>query len=104
MTERLPTQSSRAVISAASRSPASSDFGMSIRSNTTPRVRGSADPLASSPKSFRVEGPHPVLLERRQFGERAHPYGHVHRQHRAAPRNGRRTPGHSAGSDCAGGL
>jgi hypothetical protein len=29
-----------------------------------------------------------VLFVRRQFGERAHPYGHVHRQHRAAPRHG----------------
>ena len=44
MTEKLPAQSSRAVISAASRSPASSGFGIGIRSNTTPRVRGSADP------------------------------------------------------------
>jgi hypothetical protein len=52
MTEKLPGQSSRAVISAASRSPASSGFGIGIRSNTTPLVRGSADPLASSPKSL----------------------------------------------------
>ena len=52
MTEKLPAQSSRAVISAASRSPASSGFGIGIRSNTTPQVRGSADPLASSPKSL----------------------------------------------------
>ena len=44
MTEKLPVQSSRALISAASRSPASSGFGIGIRSNTTPRVRGSADP------------------------------------------------------------
>jgi hypothetical protein len=50
--EKLPAQSSRAVISAASRSPASSGFGIGIRSNTTPQVRGSADPLARSPKSL----------------------------------------------------
>jgi len=41
MTEKLPAQSSRALISAASRSPASSGFGIGIRSNTTPQVRGS---------------------------------------------------------------
>jgi hypothetical protein len=36
--------------------------------------------------------------------ERAHPYRHVHRQHRAAPRHGRRTAGQGSGRDCAGGL
>src|SRR5438105_12183402 len=45
----------------------------------------------------------PVLLERRQFGERAHPYRHVHRQHRAAPRHGWRTAGQGSGRDGAGG-
>jgi hypothetical protein len=55
MTEKLPTQSSGAVIRAASRGPASSGFGIGIRSNTTPQVRGSADRLASSPKSLSKE-------------------------------------------------
>jgi hypothetical protein len=49
-------------------------------------------------------GTAPVLFERRQFGERAHPYRHVHRQHRAAPRHGWRTAGHGSGGDCAGGI
>jgi hypothetical protein len=49
-------------------------------------------------------GTAPVLLERRQFGERAHPYGHVHRQHRTAPRHGWRTAGRRLGGDGAGGL
>jgi len=49
-------------------------------------------------------GTAPVLFERRQFGERAHPYGHVYRQHRAAPRHGRRTAGQGSGRDCAGGI
>jgi hypothetical protein len=40
----------------------------------------------------------------RQFGERAHPYGHVHRQHRAAPRHGWPTAGPDSGRDCAGGI
>jgi len=52
MTEKLPVQSSRALISAASRSPASSGFGIGIRINTTPQVRGSTDPRANSPKSL----------------------------------------------------
>src|SRR6516164_7803184 len=34
---------------------------------------------------YQGRGTAPVLLERRQFGERAHPF--VHRQHRAAPRH-----------------
>src|SRR6266404_5419887 len=53
---------------------------------------------------YQGRGTAPVLLERRQFGERAHPYGHVHRQHRAAPRHGRRTAGQGSGRDCAGGI
>jgi hypothetical protein len=44
------------------------------------------------------------FLERRQSGDRALPYGHVHRQHRAAPRHGRPPPGHGSGRDCAGGI
>jgi hypothetical protein len=35
---------------------------------------------------------------------RAHPHGHVHRQHRAAPRHGWRTAGQGSGRDCAGGI
>jgi hypothetical protein len=38
------------------------------------------------------------------FGERAHPQGHVHRQHRAAPRHGWRPAGQGSGRDCAGGI
>jgi hypothetical protein len=53
---------------------------------------------------YQGRGTAPVLLERRQFGERAHPYGHVHRQHRAAPRHGWRTPGQGSGRDGAGGI
>jgi len=53
---------------------------------------------------YQGRGTAPVLLERRQSGERAHPYGHVHRQHRAAPRQGRRTAGQGSGRDCAGGI
>ena len=49
-------------------------------------------------------GTAPVLLERRQFGDRALPHRHVHRQHRAAPRHRRRPPGHGSGRDRAGGL
>jgi hypothetical protein len=53
---------------------------------------------------IRVEGPHPFLLERRQFGNRVPPHGHVHRQHRAAPRHGRRAAGQGSGRDRAGGI
>jgi hypothetical protein len=53
---------------------------------------------------YQGRGPAPVLLERRQFGERAHPHGHVHRQHRAAPWHGRRTAGQGSGRDRAGGI
>jgi hypothetical protein len=53
---------------------------------------------------YQGRGTAPVLFERRQFGERAHPYGHVHRQHRAAPRRGWRTPGQGSGRDCVGGI
>ena len=53
---------------------------------------------------YQGRGTAPVLLERRQSGDRAHPHGHVHRQHRAAPRHGRRTAGQGSGRDCAGGI
>ena len=62
------------------------------------------DAFAFYAGDIRVEGPHPFCFERRQFGERAHPYGHVHRQHRAAPRHGWRTAGQGSGRDCAGGI
>ena len=68
---------------------------------------GTASNAAMPPRStprYQGRGTAPVLLERRQFGERAHPYGHVHRQHRAAPRHGRRPAGHGSGRDCAGGI
>ena len=53
---------------------------------------------------YQGRGTAPVLFERRQFGERAHPYGHVHRRHRAAPRHGRRPTGQGSGRNCAGGI
>ena len=53
---------------------------------------------------YQGRGTAPVLLKRRQFGERAHPYGHVHRQHGAAPRHGWRTAGQGSGRDGAGGI
>ncbi len=49
-------------------------------------------------------GAAPVLLERRQSRDRAPAHRHVHRQHRAAPRHGRRPPGQGSGRDSAGGL
>src|SRR5882757_5271986 len=52
MTEKEPAQSSRAVIRSASRCPTLPGLGIGMRSKTTPHVRGSADPLASSPKSL----------------------------------------------------
>src|SRR5215469_15518362 len=55
-------------------------------------------------RRYQGRGTAPVLLERRQFGERAHPYGHVHRQHRAAPRRGRRTAGQGSSRDRLGGI
>jgi hypothetical protein len=56
-------------------------------SRSTPAISGSRDP--------------PVLLERRQFGDRALPYGDVHRQYRAAPRHGCHTTGQGSGRDWA---
>jgi hypothetical protein len=53
---------------------------------------------------YQGRGTAPVLLERRQFGERAPARGHVHRQHRTAPRHGRRTAGQASGRDRAGGV
>src|SRR5580692_12845216 len=46
----------------------------------------------------------PALLERRQSGARAHPYGHVHRLHRAAPRHGWRTASQGSRRDRAGSI
>jgi hypothetical protein len=54
------------------------------------------DTFAFYAGDIRVEGP--------QSGERAHPYSHVHRQHRAAPRHGWRPAGQGPGRDYAGGL
>jgi hypothetical protein len=53
---------------------------------------------------YQDRGTAPVLLERRQSVNRALPHRHVHRQHRAAPRHGRRTPGQGAGRDGARGI
>jgi hypothetical protein len=53
---------------------------------------------------YQGRGTAPVLLDRRQFGERAHPHDHVHRQHRAAPRYAWRPAGQGSGRDCAGGI
>ena len=55
-------------------------------------------------RRYQGRGTAPVLLERRQSGDRAPPHGHVHRQHRAAPRHGRRPPGQGSGRDRAGGI
>jgi hypothetical protein len=49
-------------------------------------------------------GTAPVLLERRQSRDRALPHGHVHRQHRVAPRHGWRPAGQGSGRDCTGGI
>jgi hypothetical protein len=62
------------------------------------------DAFAFYAGDIRVEGPHPFSSSGSNFGERAHPYGHVHRQHRAAPRHGRRTAGPGSGRDRAGGI
>src|ERR1700730_16912656 len=51
-TEKCPAQSSRAVIRSVRRAPTSLGFGIAMRNNTTPRVAGSADARASSPKSL----------------------------------------------------
>jgi hypothetical protein len=55
-------------------------------------------------RRYQGRGTAPVLLERRQSRDRAPAYGHVHRQHRAAPRHGRRPPGQGSGRDRAGGI
>jgi hypothetical protein len=55
-------------------------------------------------RRYQVQGTAPVLLKRRQFGEQAHPYGHVHRQHRAPPRHGWRTEGQGSARDGADGI
>src|ERR1700726_325491 len=52
MTEKWPAQSSRDVIMLPSRDPISPGFGIGMRNSTTPPVLGSADALASSPKSL----------------------------------------------------
>ena len=62
------------------------------------------DAFAFYAGDIRVEGPHPFCSSGRQFRERAHPHGHVHRQHRAAPRHGWRTAGRGSGRDCAGSI
>ena len=53
---------------------------------------------------YQGRGTAPAVLERRESRERAHPYGHVHRLHRAAPRHGRRSAGHSSSGDRVGGI
>jgi hypothetical protein len=55
-------------------------------------------------RRYKGRGTAPVLLKRRQFGERAHACGHVHQQHRAAQPHGRRTAGQGSDRDCAGGI
>ena len=62
------------------------------------------DAFAFYAGDIRVEGPHPFCSSGGNLGERAHPHGHVHRQHRATPRHGRRPAGRGSGSDGAGGL
>ena len=62
------------------------------------------DAFAFYAGGYQGRGTAPVLLKRRQFGERAHPHGHVHRQHRAAPRHGWRTAGQGSRGDRASGI
>ena len=51
-----------------------------------------------------VEGPHPFCSSGGNLGAGALPYGHVHRQHRAAPRHSRRAAGQGSGRDRAGSI
>ena len=53
---------------------------------------------------YQGRGTAPVVLERRQSGERADADGDVHRLHRATARHGRRSAGHGSGRDGAGGI
>jgi len=53
---------------------------------------------------YQGRGTAPVLLKRRQSGDRALPHRHVHRQHRATPRHGWRTAGQGWSRDGTGGL
>ena len=59
------------------------------------------DAFAFYAGDIRVEGPHPFCSSGGNLGNRAHPYGHVHRQHRAAPRHGRRPAGQGSGRETA---
>jgi hypothetical protein len=64
------------------------------------------DAFAFYAGDIRVEGPHPFCSSGANLenGRTAHPHGHVHRQHRAAPRHGWRTAGQGSGRDGAGGI
>ncbi len=62
------------------------------------------DAFAFYAGDIRVEGPHPFCSSGGNLGTGRLPHRHVHRQHRAAPRHRRRTPGQGSGRDRAGGL
>jgi hypothetical protein len=62
------------------------------------------DAFAFYADDIRVEGPHQFCSSSGNLGKRAHPYGHVHRQHTAVPRHGWRTAGQRTGRDGAGGI
>ena len=51
------------------------------------------DAFAFYTGGIKVEGPHPFSSSGGNLGEQARPYGHAHRQRRAAPRHGWRTAG-----------
>jgi hypothetical protein len=53
--------------------------------------------------AFYVEGP-PRSAQAAAIWRTGAPYGHLHRQHRAAPRHGWRTAGQGSGGDSAGGI
>ena len=63
------------------------------------------DAFAFYAGDIRVEGPHPFCSSGGNLGNgRTRTAGHVPRQHRAAPRHGRRTAGQGSGRDGAGGV
>ena len=62
------------------------------------------DAFAFYAGDIRVEGPHPFSSSGGNLGNGRTRTAMYTRQHRAAPRHGRRTAGQGSGRDCAGGI
>src|SRR5882762_8102283 len=86
MTEKWPAQSSRDVTMLLSRDPISPGFGIGVRNSTTPHLLGSADALASSPKSLsKVSSVRSSRVAHASTSGSAHTWGRIPHPHDIMP-------------------